>query len=291
MSVAYTAVLEVSEGSVLFLSRLLHAERVRRGTRKGARALGTYKQAVLVLRWFLDDTRMSALAGTTTLPCRPHTSIGTRASQCSPRGAVPARRVVGGENGGALACDPGRHADLHRPDLHPRPHIRGGLVVERQAPPPWREHPGRLRSGRVATVDLRGTARPRTRHQRCPRRSRPTGPDRRLDQRRRPRAGRSGLRRRTRNLHYPVQETQKRQLTVDEQAYNAIHGALRCSANAPTRYSRPPTKPSAATAAAPGASATSSPPHWCCSTTNTAAPHDQTEVDHTQRPRLRGMAH
>src|SRR2546423_3471790 len=62
MSVTYTAVLEVSEDSVLFLSALLHAERVRRGTRKGRRALGTYKQAVLVLRWFFDDTRMSALA-------------------------------------------------------------------------------------------------------------------------------------------------------------------------------------------------------------------------------------
>jgi hypothetical protein len=60
MSVAYTAVLEVSEDSVLFLSGLLHADRVRRGTRKGRRALGTYRQAVLVLRWFLDDTRMSA---------------------------------------------------------------------------------------------------------------------------------------------------------------------------------------------------------------------------------------
>jgi hypothetical protein len=62
MSVAYTAVLEVSEDSVLYLSGLLHAERLRRGTRKGRRALGTYKQADLVLRWFLEDTRMSALA-------------------------------------------------------------------------------------------------------------------------------------------------------------------------------------------------------------------------------------
>lgn len=58
----YTAVLEVSEDSVLFLSALLHAERVRRGTRTGTRASGTYQQAVLVLRWFLDDTRMFALA-------------------------------------------------------------------------------------------------------------------------------------------------------------------------------------------------------------------------------------
>lgn len=47
---------------MLFLSALLRGERVRKGTRQGRRALGTYKQAVLALRWFLDDTRMSALA-------------------------------------------------------------------------------------------------------------------------------------------------------------------------------------------------------------------------------------
>src|SRR5690606_33682804 len=62
MSVSYQAVLDVSEGSVLFLSGLLHQEQIRRGTRSGTRALGTYKQAVLVLRWFFDDTRMVALA-------------------------------------------------------------------------------------------------------------------------------------------------------------------------------------------------------------------------------------
>jgi hypothetical protein len=57
MSVTYTAVLDVSEDSVLFLSGLLHAERVRRGTRTDSRALGTYRQAVLVLRWLFDDTQ------------------------------------------------------------------------------------------------------------------------------------------------------------------------------------------------------------------------------------------
>lgn len=76
MSVAYTAVLEVSEDSVLFLSALLHAERVRRGTRQRTRALGTYKQAVLVLRWFLDDTRMSALAR----DCCPALKMSTKAA-------------------------------------------------------------------------------------------------------------------------------------------------------------------------------------------------------------------
>jgi len=44
VSVTYTAVLDVSEDSVLFLSGLLHAERVRRGTRKDTRALSTYTQ-------------------------------------------------------------------------------------------------------------------------------------------------------------------------------------------------------------------------------------------------------
>jgi hypothetical protein len=62
MSVSYTAVLDVSEGSVLFLSGLLEAETHPAGTRKDTRALATYKQAVLVLRWFLEDARMSALA-------------------------------------------------------------------------------------------------------------------------------------------------------------------------------------------------------------------------------------
>jgi hypothetical protein len=67
MSVTYTGVLDVSEDGVLFLSGLLHAERVRRGTRTDSRALSTYKQAVLVLRWLFDDTRMSQLARDNTI--------------------------------------------------------------------------------------------------------------------------------------------------------------------------------------------------------------------------------
>ncbi|MCD5317300.1 IS5/IS1182 family transposase, partial [Kineosporia babensis] len=62
MSVSYEGVLEVSEDLVLFLSALLADERDRRGTRSGRRALTPYWQAVLVLRWLIDDTRMSALA-------------------------------------------------------------------------------------------------------------------------------------------------------------------------------------------------------------------------------------
>jgi len=48
--------------TVLFVSGLLHAERRQRGTRKGRRALGCFAQAVLILRWFIDGTRIKQLA-------------------------------------------------------------------------------------------------------------------------------------------------------------------------------------------------------------------------------------
>ena len=60
--VSYTAVLPVDEETVLFVSRLLAAERRRRGTRARRRALGCYRHAVLVLRWFCDGTRLAQLA-------------------------------------------------------------------------------------------------------------------------------------------------------------------------------------------------------------------------------------
>jgi hypothetical protein len=62
MSVTNTATLSVREETVLFVSGLLHAERQRRGTRAGTRALGCFKQAVLIIRWFLDGTRLAQLA-------------------------------------------------------------------------------------------------------------------------------------------------------------------------------------------------------------------------------------
>lgn len=60
--VSYTAVLPIGESTVSYVSDVLAAERRRRGTRRGRRALGCRAQAVLVLRWFLDATRVAALA-------------------------------------------------------------------------------------------------------------------------------------------------------------------------------------------------------------------------------------
>jgi hypothetical protein len=62
MSVTYTAVLPVRDETVAFLAGLLAAERARRGTRDRTRVLSCHDQAVLVLRWFYDGTRMRQLA-------------------------------------------------------------------------------------------------------------------------------------------------------------------------------------------------------------------------------------
>jgi hypothetical protein len=62
MSVTCTAALPGRDQTVLFLSSLLHGERRRRGTRTDTRALSPFKQAVLILRWFLDATRVAQLA-------------------------------------------------------------------------------------------------------------------------------------------------------------------------------------------------------------------------------------
>ena len=54
--------LPVAEETVRFVSALLAAERRRRRTRPKRRALGCYRQAVLVLRWFLDGARLAQSA-------------------------------------------------------------------------------------------------------------------------------------------------------------------------------------------------------------------------------------
>jgi hypothetical protein len=140
--VTYTAVLPVAEETVLFVSRLLAAERRRRGTRGRRRALGCYRQAVLVLRWFCDGTRLAQLArdnaiGRSTAYRYLHEGIDALAA------AAPGLRRR------PSARDGGRHADPHRPgpytwsDRPGRP-LRppGGPVVVGQARRPRRQRAG-----------------------------------------------------------------------------------------------------------------------------------------------------
>lgn len=59
--IPYRAMLDVPEGLVRYLARLLAAERRRRGTPARSRKLGCRAQAVLALRWFRDRARKEAL--------------------------------------------------------------------------------------------------------------------------------------------------------------------------------------------------------------------------------------
>ena len=61
-SVTYTATLDARRDTVQYLALLLQAKRIELGTRTGTRALGCFKQAVMVIRWFLDGTRVAGLA-------------------------------------------------------------------------------------------------------------------------------------------------------------------------------------------------------------------------------------
>jgi hypothetical protein len=60
--IAYRATLDVPRELVQFTAKLLAAERRRRGTPRGSRALTCYWQAVMGLRWFRDRTTAGALA-------------------------------------------------------------------------------------------------------------------------------------------------------------------------------------------------------------------------------------
>ncbi len=60
--IAYRATLDVPRELAQFTAKLLRAERRRRATPRGSRALTCFWQAVLGLRWFRDSTTADALA-------------------------------------------------------------------------------------------------------------------------------------------------------------------------------------------------------------------------------------
>ena len=99
--VSYTALLPIAEETVHFVSGLLAAERRRRGTRGRRRALGCYRQAVLLLRWFVDGTRLAQLAtdnriGRSTAYRYLHEGIDALAAAAPGlRGALLAARATG----------------------------------------------------------------------------------------------------------------------------------------------------------------------------------------------------
>src|SRR3954466_13395310 len=166
--VTYTAVLSVAEETVQFVSGLLAAERRRRGTRGRRRALGCYRQAVLVLRWFLDGTRLAQLAtdnaiGRSTAYRHLHEGIDALAAAAPGlRGARPAARAAGHPHvtvdatlvrtdrvrapGPTARTDrPDRRVDLWWSGKHARP---GGNVQVIAAPDGWPIWTSGVRPGR-----------------------------------------------------------------------------------------------------------------------------------------------
>jgi hypothetical protein len=65
--ITHGATLDVARELTLFVAGVLRAERRRRKTRRGTRALTVYRQAVLVLRWFRDATPVHRLATDNTI--------------------------------------------------------------------------------------------------------------------------------------------------------------------------------------------------------------------------------
>lgn len=161
MSVTYTATLPVRDQTVLYISSLLHAERLRRGTRTDTRALSTFNQAVLILRWFLDSTRIAQLAvdnaiSKSTVYDYLDEGFTVLAAQAPAwESALLAAKMAGHDH---ISIDGTLTGD--RPVPHPWPHPGGRSVVVGQTPQPRREHPSDHRPGRLAFVDFPGTSRP-----------------------------------------------------------------------------------------------------------------------------------
>ena len=229
MSVTYDAVLDMSEDGVAFLTGLLDTERVRRGTRTNTRSLSTRAQAVLVLRWFLDDTRMSALArdnaisSSTAYDYRDEGIAVLAARRPSLHGALLAAKVAGHSH---VICDgtliytdriatPGPTAgvDLWWSGKHKH---HGGNIQVVSAPDGWPLWTSDVRPGREHDITAART-----------------DPDLIVLITAWVADGRPGLA----DLGYegapdvftvPHKKPKNTDLTVDQQTFNAVHGALRC---------------------------------------------------------------
>jgi DDE superfamily endonuclease len=166
--VIYTAVLSIAAETVHFVSGLLAAERRRRGTRGRRRALGCYRQAVLLLRWFVDGTRLAQLAadnaiGGSTAYRYLHEGIDVLATAAPGlRGALLAARAAGHPHvtvdGTLIRTDrchaPGPTARADRPDRRVdlwwsgKHACHGGNIQVIAAPDGWPLWTSEVRPGR-----------------------------------------------------------------------------------------------------------------------------------------------
>jgi hypothetical protein len=224
--VSYTAVLPCRRETVLFVAQLLETERVRRATRAGRRALDCFGQAVLVLRWYLDGTRVCQLAvdnaiGLATGYRYLHEGLQVLAvRRPTLRGALLAAKAAGYSHvivdGTVIRIDrlhvPGPNgADLWWSGKHKH---HGGNVQVVSAPDGWPLWTSDVRPGREHdTTCLRTHNMPATLAETAA--ELPTLADLGYE-------GEADL------LKIAVKKPAGGDLSIDQLAYNALHAALRC---------------------------------------------------------------
>ena len=163
--VTYTGVLPIGEPTAVRLAQLLDGERRRRRTRRNRRALGPWRHAVLVLRWFLDATRIAQLATDNQISASTayrylHEGIDVLAATApSLHGALLAARTAGYTHlhvDGTLvhtdrsnAAGPTAKVDLWWSGKH---HHHGGNVQMVTAPDGWPLWVSDVRPGREHDV-------------------------------------------------------------------------------------------------------------------------------------------
>jgi hypothetical protein len=152
--VPYPAMLDVPRHVVEYLARLLVARRRAVGTPRRSRALGPFRQAVLVLRWFRERGCVHCLARDVN-PRLVATSMRlpgvVRLSGLAYPGSCCARAGRGG--GGCLVCLPVRHRCTGHASLRPLGKGAHSLCILLSMPSrsSWMDDPAdRLR--RVASV-------------------------------------------------------------------------------------------------------------------------------------------
>jgi hypothetical protein len=236
--VTYTAVLPVAEETVQFVSALLAADRRRRRTRPKRRALGCYRQAVLILRWFLDGTRVAQLAadneiGRSTAYRYLHEGIDILAAAAPGlRGALLAARAAGHPHvtvdGTLIRTDrcsvagptarvdrPDRRVDLWWSGKHA---AHGGNVQVIAAPDGWPLWTSPVRPGREHDPTAL-----RTHPEALPLLTEWTDADHAT-------LADLGYEGERTTLTTPIKHSAERQLTADERTVNLLHAAVRAPA-------------------------------------------------------------
>ena len=236
--VTYTAVLPVEEDTVQFVSALLAADRCQRRTRSRRRALGCYRQAVLILRWFLDGTRLAQLAadngiGRSTAYRYLHEGIDVLADRAPGlRGALLAARAAGHSHvtvdGTLIRTDrchvpgptartdrPGRQVDLWWSGKHA---AHGGNVQVIAAPDGWPIWTSDVRPGRE-----HDTTALRTHPEALPALAEWTDEEHAA-------LADLGYEGERDALTTPIKHSAERRLTADERCVNLLHAAVRAPA-------------------------------------------------------------